>query len=175
MRFYLPNVNVKHAELTGEAHTHAAYSLRIRVGDFVTVFDGTGTESIMVSKGYHKRPYGIGDFVRNKKFGRDQNKPVALSFRYKAGPFRARRSKSNRVGRKQHYSRILGTYAARRVAQLRTTEPHRDFRRGTVREKQIAQYRTLHTIRRAYGSCQKHAHDFSVGTRNARLDTRSNR
>lgn len=44
MRFYLPNVNVKHAELTGEAHTHAAYSLRIRVGDFVTVFDGTGTE-----------------------------------------------------------------------------------------------------------------------------------
>lgn len=44
MRFYVPDINVDHAELVGDAHTHAAYSLRIRVGDFVTVFDGKGTE-----------------------------------------------------------------------------------------------------------------------------------
>ena len=44
MRFYLPNINKSCVELTGDAHTHAAYSLRIRVGDFITVFDGHGAE-----------------------------------------------------------------------------------------------------------------------------------
>lgn len=44
MRFYLPNLNKSHVELTGEAHTHAAYALRIRVGDYLTVFDGNGSE-----------------------------------------------------------------------------------------------------------------------------------
>lgn len=44
MRFYLPGIDINHAELTGEAHTHAAYSLRIRTGDYVTIFDGNGTE-----------------------------------------------------------------------------------------------------------------------------------
>lgn len=44
MRFYLPNINKSHPELIGDAHTHAAYSLRIRVGDNITVFDGRGTE-----------------------------------------------------------------------------------------------------------------------------------
>lgn len=43
MRFYVPNID-KARELTGEAHTHAAYSLRIRTGDYITVFDGCGTE-----------------------------------------------------------------------------------------------------------------------------------
>ncbi|MCH5165238.1 MAG: 16S rRNA (uracil(1498)-N(3))-methyltransferase [Clostridiales bacterium] len=31
-------------ELVGDAHTHAAYALRIRVGDYITVFDGSGKE-----------------------------------------------------------------------------------------------------------------------------------
>ncbi len=44
MRFYLPNIDGKHIELTDDAHTHAAYSLRIRVGDYITVFDGNGVE-----------------------------------------------------------------------------------------------------------------------------------
>lgn len=44
MRFYIPETDIAKAELTGEAHTHAAYSLRVRVGDFITVFDGKGTE-----------------------------------------------------------------------------------------------------------------------------------
>ncbi|MBD5131712.1 MAG: 16S rRNA (uracil(1498)-N(3))-methyltransferase [Clostridiales bacterium] len=44
MRFYLPNINKSNIELTGDAHTHAAYSLRIRVGDYITVFDGNGNE-----------------------------------------------------------------------------------------------------------------------------------
>lgn len=44
MRFYLPNINESNAELTGEAHTHAAYALRIRTGDYITVFDGKGKE-----------------------------------------------------------------------------------------------------------------------------------
>ena len=44
MRFYLPDINKSRPELTGDAHTHAAYSLRIRVGDYITVFDGKGTE-----------------------------------------------------------------------------------------------------------------------------------
>ncbi|MCM1367357.1 MAG: 16S rRNA (uracil(1498)-N(3))-methyltransferase [Roseburia sp.] len=43
MRFYFPDIE-KTAELTGDAHTHAAYSLRIRTGDYITVFDGKGTE-----------------------------------------------------------------------------------------------------------------------------------
>ena len=42
MRFYLPNINKANLELVGEAHTHAAYALRIRVGDYITVFDGLG-------------------------------------------------------------------------------------------------------------------------------------
>ena len=44
MRFYLPDINKSRPELTGDAHTHATYSLRIRVGDYITVFDGKGTE-----------------------------------------------------------------------------------------------------------------------------------
>lgn len=43
MRFYVPNISDK-PELVGDAHTHAAYSLRIRVGDYITVFDGNGNE-----------------------------------------------------------------------------------------------------------------------------------
>lgn len=43
MRFYFPDID-KTAELTGDAHTHAAYSLRIRSGDYITVFDGKGKE-----------------------------------------------------------------------------------------------------------------------------------
>lgn len=42
MRFYLPSINKSCLELTGDAHTHAAYALRIRVGDYLTVFDGHG-------------------------------------------------------------------------------------------------------------------------------------
>ncbi|MCH5162597.1 MAG: 16S rRNA (uracil(1498)-N(3))-methyltransferase [Clostridiales bacterium] len=44
MRFYLQGIDENKAELTGEAHTHAAYAMRIRTGDFITVFDGRGTE-----------------------------------------------------------------------------------------------------------------------------------
>lgn len=44
MRFYLPDINRSNIELTGDAHTHAAYSLRIRPGDYITVFDGRGKE-----------------------------------------------------------------------------------------------------------------------------------
>ncbi len=44
MRFYLPNINKSHPELIGEAHTHAAYARRIRVGDCITVFDGAGRD-----------------------------------------------------------------------------------------------------------------------------------
>ena len=45
MRFYLPNVkNGPSIVLTGDAHTHAAYALRIRVGDQITVFDGMGND-----------------------------------------------------------------------------------------------------------------------------------
>ena len=45
MRFYLPNIkNGARLELTGEVHTHAAYALRIRVGDDITVFDGNGND-----------------------------------------------------------------------------------------------------------------------------------
>lgn len=44
MRFYLPQINENSPELLGDAHTHAAYSLRIRVGDYIKVFDGKGTE-----------------------------------------------------------------------------------------------------------------------------------
>ncbi len=43
MRFYLPTIESSH-EITGDTHTHAAYSLRVRAGDFITVFDGNGTE-----------------------------------------------------------------------------------------------------------------------------------
>ena len=42
MRFYLPSINKSRPELVGDAHTHAAYARRIRVGDFITVFDGVG-------------------------------------------------------------------------------------------------------------------------------------
>lgn len=44
MRFFIPKLDKNNAELTGDAHTHAAYSLRIRVGDYITAFDGNGTE-----------------------------------------------------------------------------------------------------------------------------------
>ncbi len=44
MRFYLPNLNKSCVELTGDTHTHAAYALRIRAGDYITVFDGRGVE-----------------------------------------------------------------------------------------------------------------------------------
>lgn len=44
MRFYYPEINKSHPELTGEAHTHAAYALRIRTGDRITVFDGKGAD-----------------------------------------------------------------------------------------------------------------------------------
>lgn len=43
MRFYLPEFEKTHC-LTGDAHTHAAYALRIHSGDYVTVFDGRGNE-----------------------------------------------------------------------------------------------------------------------------------
>lgn len=46
MRFYFPEINKSHPELTGEAHTHAAYALRIRTGDRITVFDGKGNDYI---------------------------------------------------------------------------------------------------------------------------------
>lgn len=44
MRFYLPNINEKKAELVGDAHTHAAYAMRIHPDDYITVFDGRGAE-----------------------------------------------------------------------------------------------------------------------------------
>lgn len=44
MRFYIPNIDKNDMKLVGDAHTHAAYSLRIRVGDYITVFDGNGNE-----------------------------------------------------------------------------------------------------------------------------------
>ncbi len=42
MRFYFPSINKLRPELVGDAHTHAAYALRIRAGDSITVFDGLG-------------------------------------------------------------------------------------------------------------------------------------
>lgn len=44
MRFYLPTINKSRLELIGDAHTHAAYALRIHVGDNITVFDGRGND-----------------------------------------------------------------------------------------------------------------------------------
>lgn len=44
MRFYFPNISKSCLELSGDAHTHAAYALRIRVGDYITVFDGKGRD-----------------------------------------------------------------------------------------------------------------------------------
>lgn len=45
MRFYLPNIkNSSAIELSGDAHTHAAYAMRIRIGDYITVFDGNGND-----------------------------------------------------------------------------------------------------------------------------------
>ncbi len=45
MRFYLPQMtNNNDIELSGDAHTHAAYALRIRTGDYINVFDGRGME-----------------------------------------------------------------------------------------------------------------------------------
>lgn len=45
MRFYFPKIaNSSRIELTGEAHTHAAYSLRIHPGDSLTIFDGSGID-----------------------------------------------------------------------------------------------------------------------------------
>ncbi len=44
MRFYYPQISERNAELTGDAHTHAAYSLRVRVDDYITVFDGKGND-----------------------------------------------------------------------------------------------------------------------------------
>lgn len=40
----MPSINKSRPELIGNAHTHAAYALRIRVGDCITVFDGMGYE-----------------------------------------------------------------------------------------------------------------------------------
>lgn len=54
MRFYFPMINKSHPELIGDAHTHAAYSLRIRVGDNITVFDGCGTEYLCKVKDIKK-------------------------------------------------------------------------------------------------------------------------
>lgn len=50
MRFYFPNINKSCLELSGEAHTHAAYALRIRVDDYITVFDGRGQDYSCVVK-----------------------------------------------------------------------------------------------------------------------------
>lgn len=44
MRFYYPQITEQTAEITGDAHTHAAYALRIRVDDYITVFDGKGND-----------------------------------------------------------------------------------------------------------------------------------
>lgn len=44
MRFYYPQINERSAELCGDAHTHAAYSLRVRPNDYITVFDGKGND-----------------------------------------------------------------------------------------------------------------------------------
>lgn len=46
MRFYFPEIDKTHPVLTGDAHTHAAYALRIRKGDRITVFDGKGNDYI---------------------------------------------------------------------------------------------------------------------------------
>ncbi len=46
MRFYYPNIDKDYPELTDETHTHAAYALRIRTGDRITVFDGTGNDYV---------------------------------------------------------------------------------------------------------------------------------
>ena len=43
MRFYVSDIKFP-IELKGDAHTHAAYSLRVRVGDYITMFDGKGRE-----------------------------------------------------------------------------------------------------------------------------------
>lgn len=50
MRFYLPSINKSNLELIGDAHTHAAYALRIRVSDYITVFDGQGHDYSCVVK-----------------------------------------------------------------------------------------------------------------------------
>lgn len=44
MRFYVPQISKTNPIINGEAHTHAAYALRIRVGDIIDVFDGCGNE-----------------------------------------------------------------------------------------------------------------------------------
>lgn len=54
MRFYFPKINRSHPELIGAAHTHAAYALRLRVGDNITVFDGHGTEYVCKVKDIKK-------------------------------------------------------------------------------------------------------------------------
>ena len=54
MRFYLPTINKTNLELTGDAHTHAAYALRIRVGEYITVFDGLGHDYSCVVKDIKK-------------------------------------------------------------------------------------------------------------------------
>lgn len=69
MRFYVPNINVNHAELVGEAHTHAAYSLRIRTGDYVTVFDGVGTEYMCAVKEIKKDRTVLEVLSENKNTG----------------------------------------------------------------------------------------------------------
>lgn len=43
MRFYQPDIETC-SVLTGETHTHAAFSLRVRVNDYITVFDGKGAQ-----------------------------------------------------------------------------------------------------------------------------------
>ncbi len=43
MRFYQPDIETS-SVLTDETHTHAAYSLRVRVNDYITVFDGKGAQ-----------------------------------------------------------------------------------------------------------------------------------
>lgn len=46
MRFYVPKIkeNATRIILTDEAHNHAAYVLRIRTGDLLTIFDGSGVD-----------------------------------------------------------------------------------------------------------------------------------
>lgn len=44
MSFFVKDFNESKPVLVGEAHTHAAYSLRTRVGDYIRIFNGSGAE-----------------------------------------------------------------------------------------------------------------------------------
>lgn len=50
MRFYFPDIDIDRPTLVGDAHTHAAYSLRVRAGESIAVFDGKGAEYECVVK-----------------------------------------------------------------------------------------------------------------------------